>query len=354
MTYLLVCPEDEAVFRLPPKGIHWQELHRILDEKSGKLIQAVERDKVDRELFLETCGLRLFVSSPQCLETLKRLPLQSEEQLTLAYLVRNLLLRRQEKANIEPERIPVRGSLGKKLGTRGMVLMKAGEYVRSGQYYRYREESPVRGERYAVRVSSFYLDKYEVTVEDYCRFLNDGNEGYWTPGQARIQRSEKGEFTPATPDSAVFPVSDVNYYQAVGYAEWADKRLPTEAEWEYAAGGQEGRKYPWGNEEPDKTRTGYGGPIQRVGSFPKGATPEGVFDLLGNVTEWCADFYSEDYYGKAPLHGVLVDPTGPASGYYRMTRGGCTGMKMVVTTRHQRAPLLSAGCLGFRCVRSAR
>ncbi len=350
----MLCPEDDDVFKLPPKNIHWQELHRILDEKAEKLIRLVDRSQVDSRFVLDTCGLRLYVSSAKCLEKFRQLPLTSDGQITLAYLVRNLLSRRHQQTGVEPERIPVRGEAGKKLGTRGMILISGGEYLRPGGYYGYGEAQTLSGDRYAVRVSPFYIDKHEVTVQEYCDFLNDGNAGYWTPGSARIERDENGRFVPAGSEFAQFPVSEVNYYQAQGYAEWAGKRLPTEAEWEYAAGGPQGRTYPWGNEEPDQTRTGFGGPIKPVGSFPKGATPEGVLDLLGNVTEWCADVYSEDYYRKAPPGNLLEDPQGPESGYYRMTRGGCTGMKMVVTTRHRRAPLLSADCLGFRCVRPAR
>lgn len=301
----------------------------------------VDGKAIKKHLSLDIVGLRLYACSEQCLETMRD---PSFVRVELG------------KKQYVPQQVPVNRSRPRTTEQilKEMVFVEGGEYVRPGQYYLYREEKSRQGDRYTVGISSFYIDKCEVTVEEYCTFLNDGNEGYWNPWYPKIKRNESGRFVPAGPDVAKMPVGGVNYYQAKGYAQWAGKRLPTEAEWEYAAGGKEGRKYPWGNEEPDKTRTGFGGPIKPVGSFPKGATPEGVLDLLGNVTEWCADFYSEDYYRKAPPGNLLEDPHGPKSGYYRMTRGGCTGMKMVVTTRHQRPPLLSAGCLGFRCVRSAR
>lgn len=346
-TYLLVSPDE---LQLPPKDAHWTVVQEHTKKQSQELIQVVPRSEVDPSLVLETAGLRLYVATRDALEAYKRLLQRKEEA---QYLIRSLLNYRGAETGIEPDTIPVRGRKGSKLGKKGMVLIKEGEVVRPGKYYRYQEEKAMEGDKYTVRVSSFYMDKYEVTNEDYCRFLNDGNEGYWTPTPwgHQIQKDEKGRFVIAErdregkprPDYPKMPAADVSYYQAKGYAEWAHKRLPTEAEWEYAAGGKEARTYPWGDEEPDKTRTGFGGPILPVGSFPKGQTPEGVFDLLGNVTEWCADRYSEDYYRKAPPHNLLVDPQGPPSGYSRMTRGGCTGMKMVVTTRHERWPLLTAG-----------
>jgi len=290
----------------------------------------VDGKAIKKHLSLDIVGLRLYACSEQCLERMRELSFVRVELGKKRYV---------------PEQVPVNRSRPRTSEQilKDMVLVDGGDYVRLGNYYLYREEKPRQGDRYTVRIGSFYIDKCEVTVEEYCTFLNDGNEEYWNPWYPKIKRNESGRFVPAGPDVAKMPVGGVNYYQAKGYAQWAGKRLPTEAEWEYAAGGQEGRKYPWGNEEPDKTRTGFGGPIKPVGSFPKGATPEGVLDLLGNVTEWCADFYSEDYYRKAPPGNLLEDPQGPQSGYYRMTRGGCTGMKMVVATRHQRPPLLSAG-----------
>jgi formylglycine-generating enzyme required for sulfatase activity len=359
--YLLVCPDKADVFKLPPNDLHWKDLHKLLDEKAQQLIRVVDRPKLDPSLYLDTEGLRLFVSSRECLQALLQLPLESSKQITLAYLIRNLLLRRYSETGIEPDRIPVQGSVGKKSGTLGMVFLKGGEYVRSGHYYTSQgaELGERQGEKYKVQVSSFWIDKYKVTNEDYCRFLNDGNPGYWNAAVwSNIKRDKNGRFY-VDRDKAKWPVIAVNWYQAAGYAEWAGKRLPTEAEWEFAAGGPEGRKYPWGNERPNQTR-GYSltsGDYKPVDAFPAGATPDGVFGLAGNAAEWCADFYSHDYYDKAPPAGVLIEPKGPAAGsaahgYARMFKGFCQGRSpefLTCTKRHSRAPLLTAA-IGFRCV----
>ena len=218
------------------------------------------------------------------------------------------------------------------------------------------------GEKYRVRVSPFWIDKYKVTNAEYCRFLNDGNSGYWNSAPwSNVQRNPDGRFTVAV-DKAKWPVIAVNWYQAAGCGEWAGKRLPTEAEWELAAGGSAGRTYPWGNEPPDKTRASvYDEPYAPVVALPRGATPEGVFDLAGNAAEWCADFFDFLSYEKAPPGGLLIDPTGPAAGspqhgYARMFKGFCHGARrhpelLHCTKRHARAPLLTAA-IAFRCVKN--
>ncbi len=362
-TYRLACPDGADVFKLPPKDLHWQELHRILDEKAGQLIQIVDHDQVDSTLFIDTEGLRLYVASAECRTRFEQLPRESAEQMTLAYLVRNLLLRRYSATGVEPERIPVRGDAGKKLGKEGMVEIKAGEYVRPGHYFTSQsaEIGERTGEKYKVKVSAFHIDKYKVTNEDYCRFLNDGNPGYWNSANwSNITRDADGRFQ-VVAEKAKWPVIAVNWYQAAGYAKWAGKRLPTEAEWEFAAAGSAGRKYPWGNEPPDNTRGHFvsSGDYTPVDAFPAGATPDGVVGLAGNAAEWCADFYSHDFYDKAPPEGVLSDPNGPAlgnpeQGHARMFKGFCqareTPQFLECTKRHARAPLLTAA-IGFRCVK---
>ena len=361
--FLLDCPAGENVWKLPPKGLYWKTLHKMLDEKAGQLIKIADRAKVGQSLSLDIEGLRLYVPTRECLKTFEELPPESSERITSGYLIRNLLGRRCAETGIEPDRIPVRGSAGKKLGSSGMVLIEGGEYVRPGHYYT--SQSAELGERhcekYRVRVSSFYIDKYKVTNEEYCRFLNDGNPGYWNPATwSNIKRDGDGQFTVDT-DKAEWPVIAVNWYQAVGYAEWAGKRLPTEAEWEFAAGGSEGRKYPWGNEKPDETRGTFVGDYMPVDAHPAGATPAGVFDLAGNCAEWCADFYDAAHYETAPPAGVMIDPRGPAegnsqTGYRRMFKGFCRGPNtpqfFECNKRHARPPLLTAA-IGFRCVRSA-
>ncbi|MBI5757456.1 MAG: SUMF1/EgtB/PvdO family nonheme iron enzyme [Planctomycetales bacterium] len=361
-TYLLACPDGADVFKLPPKDLHWQELHRILDERAGQLIQIADRSQVDSSLFIDTEGLRLFVASAACRTRFEQLPRESVDQMTLAYLVRNLLLRRYSATGVEPDRVSVRGDAGKKLGAEAMVKIKAGEYVRPGHYFT--SQSAELGERtsekYTVKVAAFSIDKYKVTNDDYCRFLNDGNPAYWNSANwSNITRDADGKFQ-VVADKAKWPVIAVNWYQAAGYAQWAGKRLPTEAQWEFAAGGPDGRTYPWGNDTPDETR-GYSltsGDYTPVDAFPAGATPDSVFGLAGNAAEWCADFLSEDYYDKAPAEGMLIDPKGPttgssANGYARMFKGFCQGRSpgfLTCTKRHARNPLLTAA-IGFRCVK---
>lgn len=364
-TYLLVCPADKEAWKLPPKGLPWQELHKRLDYQSAQLIKVECRCGIDPKLFIDTEGLHLYVESPACLQMIQNLPLESSDQVTLSSLVRNLLLRRYSETGVEPERVPVRGQAGKQLGTQGMVFIKGGEYVRTGHYYTSQsaELGERRGQRYRVRVSSFWIDKYQVTNEDYCRFLNDGHPGYWNSAPwSNIKRDQTGRFFVAK-DKARWPVVAVNWYQANGYAEWAGKRLPTEAEWEFAAGGSEGRKYPWGQEAPDKTRgyfhrdkEGYAA----VDAFPAGATPAGVVGMVGNAAEWAADFFDFDYYEKAPPGGLLIDPKGPLrgnpkNGFARMFKGMCQGRVaefLTCSKRHGRAPLMTAA-ITIRCVKDA-
>lgn len=360
--YVLTCSEDDDVFKMPAKGLHWKTLHKIQEEKSRALIRVVDGATIDSSLYLDRDGLRLYVSSRECLERFGQLASKGGEYISLDYLTRSLLTRRYAATGIEPDRIPVQGEAGKKLGLKNMVVLDGGEYTRSGHYYTSQstELGERRGDSYTVKVAAFNIDKYKVTNEEYCVFLNDGNPGYWNSAPwSNITRDATGEFV-VEAAKAKWPVIAVNWYQASGYAEWAGKTLPTEAQWEYAAGGSEGRKYPWGNDAPDTTRGNYTGTgYTPVDAYPAGATPDGVYDLAGNAAEWCADFYSHTYYDKAPKDGILKNPLGPdkgssASQYCRMFKGFCRAPKtpefLECTKRHSRPPFLTAA-IGFRCVK---
>jgi formylglycine-generating enzyme required for sulfatase activity len=133
-------------------------------------------------------------------------------------------------------------------------------------------------------------------------------------------------------------VTGVTWHDAASYCRWARGRLPTEAEWEWAARGLDRRKYPWGFEEPNATRANYadGGPGHPtpVGLYPLGATPEGICDLAGNVWEWTTDWYD----GNETL---------------RVLRGGSWGLNprnLRCAYRVKNPPSDRSGYLGFRCV----
>jgi formylglycine-generating enzyme required for sulfatase activity len=145
---------------------------------------------------------------------------------------------------------------------------------------------------------AFDIGRYPVTVQEYRRFMEDDgyrNEVWWKEGRAG-DRSQPDQWEEQLlhPNR---PVVNVTWYEAAAYCASVGGRLPTEAEWERAARGTVGRKYAWGDEPPDPSRANYvetkvGKPTP-VGLFPRGATPEGIQDLAGNVSEWTADWYDE-------------------------------------------------------------
>jgi len=136
--YLLDCPADESVWNLPPKDLHWKKLHQILDEKARLLIKVTDHAGVDQSLYLDIEGLRLYVSSRECLKTLKQLPQERSKRITSAYLIRNLLGRRYAETGVAPDRIPVNGQAGRKRGAEGMRVVLAS---RLGSKRRCRDKS---------------------------------------------------------------------------------------------------------------------------------------------------------------------------------------------------------------------
>ena len=215
-------------------------------------------------------------------------------------------------------------------------------------------EAPVR----RVTVRAFAIGRYTVTVQEFRAFVDAAEEGYlsprnWSPeGWAiRDQKSWKG---PGTWEEQLRtrnrPVTEVSWYEADAYARWIGGRLPSEAEWELAARGPEGRRFPWGPEEPDDTRANFEMSVRQaspVGIYPMGATPEKVFDLAGNLWEWCSDWFG-DYPEKDE-----TDPVGPGSGASRVLRGGSFGFDssyLRAAFRSFGPPELRLVGIGFRVV----
>lgn len=204
-----------------------------------------------------------------------------------------------------------------------------------------------------VSLDAYYIDKFEITNAQYANCVNEGE----CTRPYLISMYESPQYTE-------HPVVLINWYAANTYCKWRGARLPSEAEWEKAARGTDGRYYPWGkhfngdltnfcdrsctkyysNQDYDD---GYGS-IAPVGSYPDGASPYGVLDMAGNVGEWVADWYDNNYYVDSPKE----NPHGPSSGSSRGVRGGSyysDDIGVSVTSRSSYGPDFKTVYYGFRC-----
>jgi formylglycine-generating enzyme required for sulfatase activity len=211
----------------------------------------------------------------------------------------------------------------------------------------YEDEAPV----HRVTLEAYRIGLYPVTVAEFVRFIEaEGyeNRGFWPEeGFGKWQMPDGWEDQLEHPTR---PVTGASWYEAAAYAAWMGCRLPTEAEWERAARGPEGRRYPWGDDAPDPSRLNYflskiGCPTP-VGAYARGATPEGILDMAGNVWEWCSDWFAED---ESPAK----DLQGPPSGSGRVLRGGSWDNKprdCRSSCRYWGVPLDRGDIIGFRVV----
>ncbi|MDP2965908.1 MAG: SUMF1/EgtB/PvdO family nonheme iron enzyme [Pelolinea sp.] len=186
-----------------------------------------------------------------------------------------------------------------------MVYVPAGEFE-MGYEDGKANEKPV----HSVYLDTFWIVQTEVTNGKYLICLADGICTQPVQGAHRALRhnSSSRDFYYGNLGYNDYPAVYMNRAQAEEYCRWAGKRQPTEAEWEKAARGTDGRLYPWGNEPPNETLLNYNGIIgdnTKVGSYPTGASPYGALDMAGNVWEWTADYYSEDYYSKSPAKNPI-------------------------------------------------
>jgi eukaryotic-like serine/threonine-protein kinase len=225
--------------------------------------------------------------------------------------------------------------------------------------------------QHQVAVDAYWIDRTEVTNARFAQCLAAG------ACRPKVYDTETKTYVAYAvhPDYQNYPALLYENDAAMAYCQWAGRRLPTEAEWEKAARGIDGRRYPWGDQldcshatyaectlnaqqlqlNPDGPRCGYSYACATaaVDAYPAGASPYGALNLAGNVWEWVADWYAPDYYAHAPTR----NPTGPARGEYRVRRGG--GNKsweqdLRVTARAGNSVShFFDGQIGFRCALSA-
>lgn len=238
-----------------------------------------------------------------------------------------------------------------------MVLVPAGTFL-MGSADGEKDESPP----HTVDLAAFLVDRTEVTNAAYALFwrADGGAESPHTPAGFEGNGSAGWpEVARLRPDH---PVVGVTWFGAEAYCRWTGRRLPTEAEWEKAARGTDGRVWPWGNDvTPDSTRAnlhgegdGYPRSTAPAGAFPPGASPFGALDMAGNVWEWVSDWYGADFYAKSPRR----NPKGPDRGGVRTLRGGSwrTARVYARTTYRNSSFLPTEGLedVGFRCAKDVR
>jgi len=215
-----------------------------------------------------------------------------------------------------------------------VVPVPAGEFL-LGSDQGEPDERPQR----RIHLSGFLADRHEVTVYQFARFCR-----------------EKGRPMPPQPESSNdrHPVVNVTWEEASAFASWAGKTLPTEAQWEKAARGTDGRAFPWGDEPPAEDEARFHDPAEKgivsVGAYASGVSPYGCLDMVGNAWEWVFDWYAADAYAKAADR----DPIGPVEGKSRVMRGGAWndyGERLRITKRRRSRPDSRFDFVGFRCVK---
>jgi len=241
-----------------------------------------------------------------------------------------------------------------RVDTKKMTLRQQLKYAVSKEAFN--DEGPA----HMVILDPYYMDKYEVSNKHYAEFIKATDHpapAYWDDHRRNKPQQ---------------PVSGVNWHDANAYCSWTNKRLPSEAEWEKAARGPEGYKYPWGN-ELDPTKANFGRKQEytaNVDAYPEGKSPYGIYNMAGNVFEWVDDWYDPNFYKNTketvnphgPKEGVFLSSTGTyvdriATGKKRVIRGGswyAPAESVTNTHRFWNDPMNNSyGVgLGFRCART--
>lgn len=233
----------------------------------------------------------------------------------------------------------------------GMVVVPAGSFLMGSDPQKDRAAGPQEFPQRRVHLDTFWIDRYEVSNVDYLRFVL-GTGADWP----KFWRE-----TPFPEKVSLHPVINVSWYEADAYCQWAGKRLPSEAEWEKAARGEQAPIFPWGDEPAGwiKSNIAHSGskrgfkypPLANVTRYDKGVSPYGVYQMAGNVSEWVSDWFDPEYYRR----GVDVNPQGPDTGEMKVFRGGSWNEDPEVARsagRNAGPPDRRSYLTGFRCAQS--
>ncbi len=297
------------------------KIWRLLDEEK----QAINEPNVSPDIVAQAEGT---------LDIVNKLGLDDEQQALYRQL-QEKIQQRLTRSNGKPAAAA--------LLDRSMVLVPAGEFT-MGSLGGDPDEQPV----HKVYVGAFFMDKHQVTVSQYARFLEATHHD--SPPEWTIMNKQANQSR---------PIANVDWMEADAYCTWAGKRQPTEAEWEKAARGTDGRTYPWGNEPPTRFYANSGkevwsnhSALSPVGTFEEGKSPYGIYDMAGNVWEWVSDWYDPDYYKTSPPR----NPSGPRKGSHKVVRGGAWGSNGITdlrsADRETHLPSFRGFGTGFRCAKT--
>ncbi len=233
----------------------------------------------------------------------------------------------------------------------GMVMVPAGEFLMGSDPRKDPAAGPQEQPLHRVTLDAFEIDRYEISNVEYLRFVLSTGASWPQFWRAK----------PFPDKMATHPVINVSWQEADAYCRWAGKRLPTEAEWEKAARGEDGRMFPWGDEpagwiksniaHPGSKRGAKYPPLANINRYDKGVSPYGAYQLAGNVSEWVSDWFDPDYYRK----NIIENPQGPDTGELKVFRGGSWNEDPEVARsagRNGGEPTRKSYLTGFRCAKS--